>query len=213
MDIEAHTEGVHSRIRGYRVRRTIRTHKITLRNIKRSRVYSLINITGLAIGLASCILIMLWVQVEWRYERFYPQSDSLYRVVQELSFSSGAKYSETTPSALVPALKQGYSDIAESTRFFNTGWSIQYENEVFSEDGSFADSDFLSMFSLEFLAGDPSTALNNPQSIVITDELAAKLFGKSEAIGQILNIDNAVDCRVTEVLDLVLTTGPLQTYK
>jgi putative ABC transport system permease protein len=174
--------------------------KISVRNIKRNRVYSLINITGLAIGLASCILIMLWVQDEWSYDRFYPQSDSLYRVVQELSFSSGTKYTETTPSALVPALKQGYTDIAESTRFFNTGWSIQYKNEVFSEDGSFADSDFLGMFSLEFLAGDPSTALNDAQSIVITNELAAKLFGNTEAVGQILNIDNAVDCIVTGVV-------------
>jgi putative ABC transport system permease protein len=174
--------------------------KIALRNIKRSRVYSLINISGLAVGMTCCILILLWVQDELSYDRFFEHKDQLHRVVQEQQFSNRTEYSSTTPTALSPALKKDFSDIAQTSRFFNTGWSIQYEGQIFSEEGSFADADFLRMFSLDFLKGDPSTALNDPVSIVITDELALKLFGHSDPMGRTLKIDNAVDCEVTGVV-------------
>ncbi|WP_266204652.1 ABC transporter permease [Pontibacter kalidii] len=162
--------------------------KIAVRNLLRNKVYSAINIVGLAIGVASCILIYLFVQDELSYESHFSKSDRIVRLVGEVVFEGHKDEFAVTPPALAPAVSQ-FSDIAALTQFYQAGkQTIWYDNQTFSEeDLIFADSAFFKVFDYNMLAGDPATALNAPRTIVLTEELANKIFGGVEqAMGETL---------------------------
>ena len=170
--------------------------KITLRNIRRQKVFSFINIAGLAIGIASCVLIMLWVQDELSYDRFHENASDLYAA----TFSNG---STVTPTALSSFLKAEYPEVAHTSRFSEYGRNLlKFKNtEIYESGGVMVDPDFLEMFTIPFLSGDPQTALNDPNSIVLSERLAKKLFGTTDPADQILiyNISNSL--KVTGVFE------------
>lgn len=166
----------------------------------RHKGFSLINITGLAIGFASCILILLWVRYETSYDRFYKHSQELFRVVNEQQFTEKTNLSPSIPGPVAEALKTEYPEILRATRFFNTGWSLQIQAEIFSADGSFGDPDFLTMFSLDFIQGDPKTALADPNALIMTEELGRILFGDENPMGKVLKVDNNYDAVVTGII-------------
>ncbi|MBC5992677.1 ABC transporter permease [Pontibacter cellulosilyticus] len=162
--------------------------KIALRNLYRNKVYSAINIVGLAIGVASCMLIFLYVQDELSYESNFSKADRIVRVVGEVSFEGQQDNFAVTPPPLEPALRK-FSGVETVTQFSPTSkQTIWYDNQSFTEDELlFADSAFFTVFNYEFIAGDPATALDGPQKIVLTEELAHKLFGGTEdAMGKVL---------------------------
>ncbi|MBN1273936.1 MAG: ABC transporter permease [Candidatus Aminicenantes bacterium] len=175
--------------------------KTAVRNIFRHKGHSLINIFGLAVGMAGCLLILLWVKDELSYDRFFDHAKSMFRVVQTLEYSGRTEYSVSTPGALGPALKEKFPDVVASSRFFNTGWSIQYGEKIFSPLGSLADPGMLMILSLNFIKGGLEDALDDPLSVALTQETAAKIFGEEEPLGKVLKIDNAVDCTVTGVFE------------
>lgn len=168
--------------------------KIALRNFFRHKGYTFINIAGLAIGIACCILIMFWVLDELSYDRFHKNAEDLYVA----TFSNGSK---VTPTALSGFLKAEYPDIIRTSRYSPQGRDLlKYEDtDIYQEGGIMVDPDFLKMFTVPFLKGNPETALDDPNSILLSEEVAQKLFGTSDPIGQSLIYNTRVDLKVTGV--------------
>jgi putative ABC transport system permease protein len=159
--------------------------KIAVRNIKRHATYSILNISGMAIGMASAILILLWVQDEWSYDRHFENAGELF-LVHENTFIKGkdAVASDVTPSPLAAALKTEYPEITYSSRYLSLPISLPKGDEFILEDCSFVDRDFLKMFNIEFVHGDLKSALSGPHDILITEEMANKYFGNEDPIGK-----------------------------
>ncbi len=162
--------------------------KILFRTIKRSPVYSLLNVAGLAIGMTCVFLILLWVKDEWSYDRHFKNAENLYRVVQNQNYDTDPNPLELTPEPLAPALKKEYPEIIRSSRYSSFEITLQKDNEPFNEVFAFVDPDFLEMFSIQFVQGDIRTALNGPFNIVITEEMAKKYFKGEDPLGKTLTI-------------------------
>lgn len=182
--------------------------KIALRNIFRHKAYSIINISGLAIGMAASILILLWVQNELSYDRFHKHADKIYRItstIGDVTYANGA-----------PGLTQGFQMtmpvIKNSVRFTGPIHSLFSAGErKFEEDKVlFADSTLLEVFSFPLLKGDFKTALQRPDAVLITRDMARKYFGTDDVIGKILRKDNTENLVITGVLANVPTNSNLQ---
>ncbi|MCK4646995.1 MAG: ABC transporter permease [Candidatus Aminicenantes bacterium] len=177
--------------------------KIAFRKIKRQKVFSFINISGLAIGMACCILIFLWVQEELSFDRFHENKDELYRVYTEVQYSDGRiNLFATSYFPLARVLKEECPDVKHAARYASRhGLLIKHGEKQFSDDDSgFADPSFLSMFTFPFVKGDPKTALSNKFSVVITEEMSKKIFGSVDPIGKTLNVNNLCDVQVTGII-------------
>jgi putative ABC transport system permease protein len=159
--------------------------KIAVRNIRRHATYSILNISGMAIGMACAILILLWVQDEWSYDRHFENAGDLYRI-NENKFINGkdAVTSDLTPSPLAAALKTEYPEITSSSRYLSLPISLPKGDEFILEECSFVDKDFLKMFNIRLVNGDLKSALSGPHDILITEEMAHKYFGNEDPIGK-----------------------------
>ncbi|MGB2907436.1 MAG: ABC transporter permease [Candidatus Aminicenantaceae bacterium] len=168
--------------------------KLTLRNFRRHKGYSFINVAGLAMGIACCILILLWVQDELSFDRFHENAENLYAP----TFSNG---STVTPTALSDYLKTEYPEVTHASRFRDIGSNLlKYDDtEINERHGIMVDPDFLEMFTLSFLRGDPETALNAPESILISEGLARRFFSRKDPIGSTLTFNARSKLRVTGV--------------
>ena len=176
---------------------------ITIRNLLRQPVYSLINIIGLAIGMAACMLIVLYIQDELSYDRYHPKADRIYRIVDDIESGGQTIQTAGSPLSWAPALKRDFPDIEQFVRMRGTvsAWLFHreatqfYEKKViWAEDGLF------DLFDIPLVAGDPKTALAEPFTIVISETMAAKYFGGEEAMGQIMGVDNTDEFRVTGIM-------------
>jgi len=177
--------------------------KISLRNIRKYKGYASINIAGLAMGMAVCILIFLWVQDEWSFDRFHKNADVIYRVTQHAYDSSGDYFPvAVTPWPLAEALKKDFPEVVESARLrILTNRLISYNDKKFYEKNFIAvDPSFLKMFSLPLAKGDISTALEEPHTILITEETAVRYFGNEDPMEKVLTYNNEYDFKVTGVL-------------
>ncbi|MFC2155270.1 ABC transporter permease, partial [Acidobacteriota bacterium] len=177
--------------------------KIGIRNILKHKGYSFINIAGLAIGIACCILILFWVRDELSYDRFHQNGDELYRVIGYSQSVSGGLHLPLTPPPLAEALQSEFYEVAAATRMrFLDDQLVIYKNERYMESGILAvDPPFFSMFTFPFIHGKTSTALQNPNSLVITKRIAEKYFGKENPVGKILKVNNSRDFMVTGVIE------------
>jgi predicted permease len=184
--------------------------KIALRNLARQKGYSFINITGLAVGLAVCILILLWVQSEISYDRFHDHYDSIYRVM-----SYGTKYMtegyEGTPEPLGAAVADGVPGIVHAVSFMGTPrMVVKYgDNSYYEKRALLTDPSFFDVFTFPLLKGNPETALSDPFSVVVTEAMAAKYFGAEDPIGEVLDFDG-IEARITAVMQNVPRNSHLQ---
>jgi putative ABC transport system permease protein len=176
--------------------------KIALRVIKRHKGYSFINITGLATGIACCLLILIWIRHELSYDRFHEKGEQIFKVTIESHRSDGRiePFSDTQ-FPLAPALKERYSDIKNSTRIFKAKALIRHGSQAFNEDGfCFTDPSLIEMFTFPLVSGNPETALSKANSIVITEDMAQKYFGNKDPIGKIMSVNVKRDFIVTGVM-------------
>ena len=186
--------------------------KVAFRNIARYKAFSFINITGLAVGMACCILIFLWVEDERSYDQFHEKGENLYIVATHIKYGSRTATSSGTPPALGPALKNEYPEIVDSVRFCNGPHALYftYKDKKLREEVEAVDPSFLRMFSFPMVLGDPETALDDPHAIVMSEEMAAKYFGMDDPLGQTIRVDNTYDFTVTGVLRNVPPNSILQ---
>lgn len=162
--------------------------KIARRTIQKHKTYSAINIVGLAVGMACCLLIFFWVQDELKFDRFHRNADKIYLVLRGDASGSMA----LTSKLLAPALKEELPEVINSAYVMQLPPSfkflIQNGEKGFEENVCLADPDFFKVFSFKLKEGDPATSLSAPNSILIAEKKAKKYFGNEDAIGQPLNI-------------------------
>lgn len=175
--------------------------KIAWRNILRSKGYAFINIGGLGIGIAASILILVWVQFELSVDRFHEQSDRIYAAWRNTE-NQGEIFSwDYTPAPYAPALKEKFPEVEETTRI--TEWDPQLLSvgtNSFYEESSFVDPGFFKIFSFEVLEGDPVSALDDPNSMVLTESVANKLFPDGDAMGKTVTIEKTLDFIVNAII-------------
>ncbi len=165
--------------------------KIAFRNITRRKGYAFINITGLAVGLAGAILMLLWVADEASYDGFHEKADRLYRVTENWVMDGDASVSGMVSAPLIPALVEEVPEIARAARAMVSGEEIikrgdaTYSNDIVA----LADPDFFEMFTFPLVEGDPALALSETYSVVVSKTVAKKYFGDEDPIGQTLSID------------------------
>ncbi|MFC2168263.1 ABC transporter permease [Acidobacteriota bacterium] len=177
--------------------------KITFRNILRHKLYSAINIIGLSVGMFCFLLIFLWVNYEKSYDRYHDNSKDLYQVVYEYHGSEGdVRLTWSHASALGEVLKNDYPEIKNSTRSLDSRvMTLGTEDITFLEKVNFVDPSFLEMFSIRFIEGDPKNALSQPNSILLTESVAAKHFVVGEAVGKKITLAGSTDLLVTGVIE------------
>jgi putative ABC transport system permease protein len=186
--------------------------KIALRNLQRHKMYSSLNIIGLAVGITCSLLISLWVLDELSYDKFHTHADRLYRVEFDQNYSGQLYHVNVSPHPMAPALVEEIPEVEDATRVNPMGeLLIKHAEMTFFEDSVMAvDPSFLEMFSYPLHQGDVRTALANPNSIILTEDRAKTYFGHGEAIGKTLNINNSMDFTVTGVMKNIPKTGYLQ---
>jgi putative ABC transport system permease protein len=165
--------------------------KIALRNLTRNKVFSFINIAGLSVGLASCMLILLFSKDERSYDRFHKNAANIYRITVDETMPEGEviKYG-ITGMMPGPSFKRELPEISNFTRIQGEFFNIKQGTDVFAQEAHKVDSSFFAIFpDFEFVEGSAQMALKDPQSIVISEEVAAKYFGKKSALGKTLSID------------------------
>jgi len=177
--------------------------KTAFRNILKHKGYSLINITGLAIGVMAFILIMLYVRDELSYDRYFPKANQIYRVATRGVMQGSEFNMAVSPAPVGAAFVNEIPGVLHSTRVRNFGFPvIRYDDKVFSEELWFtADSSFFEVFGIELIKGNAKTALTEPNTVVITSSTAERYFGSEEPMGKIFTSDQQRDYVVTGLVE------------
>ena len=182
--------------------------KTALRNLYKQRFYAALNILGLALGLACCLMILLYVQDELSFDRFHDKSDRIYRLNEYIEDDEVGERSASMPFPVARALETDYpQEVVETVRFFNyqaptlTLSRTDDPNRKFNEPNVFfADSGLFNMFDYQLLEGDPERVLQEPNNILLTEEMAAKYFPSGEALGKTLRFQGQADLKVAGIL-------------
>lgn len=176
--------------------------KIAWRNLLKYKGYSFINVLGLAVGVAACVLIFRYVSHELSYDKFHDNSDRIYRV----TYDTPKRHVAVTPSVASPMLQRTFPEVQAGVRIFAAGLFspvvLQHGKNVFEESSfAYADSSFFDVFSFKVLAGDSKKALTRPNTMVISSDLARKYFGSENPVGRTLLLNNEQEYEVTAVIE------------
>lgn len=185
---------------------------VAFRNFKNNKLFSFINIFGLAVGLTCCILITLYIRHELSYDKYHVNIDRLYQLGTIWNNEDGEHYSTTNSSPIAPALKNVFPEVKQFTRMLRlfqddkTLFRVEegnHQKSIFEAGGYMADSTFFQLFSYDFIEGNANSSLMEPNSIVLNEEIARKLFGKQPALNKIIHVGSTtagdLDFRVTGV--------------
>ncbi|MFD1144343.1 ABC transporter permease [Larkinella insperata] len=178
--------------------------KIAWRNLVRNRAFSAINIVGLALGLATCLLISLFVLDEVSFDRFHEKSDRIVRVVFRGTVQGGKMNEAHVMPPVAHTLRADYPEVQEATRLRQGGMpQFLVGDKLFNEESmAFADSNFFQVFSFPLVQGNPKTALSQPNTVVLTQSTAIKLFGRADALGKTIRVKGSnTPLTVTGVMD------------
>ncbi|MEQ8469601.1 MAG: ABC transporter permease [Marinoscillum sp.] len=175
--------------------------KVALRTIRRNKVYSIINIMGLAIGLACAILILLWVQDELNYNSYHRNINDIYGVMENQNYEDRIGTTFSTPGPLGPYLKTTYPEVEHSSRLtWESENLFSVNDQSFYEMGRYVDEDFFSIFTFEFLHGNAEDPFTTKTSLVLTEKLAQKYFPDEDPIGKTIKLNNDELFTVTGVV-------------
>lgn len=175
--------------------------KVAFRNLTRNSIYSIINVAGLAVGIASSILILLWVADEYSYDQFHANYKNIYKLYQTQEWNGHIGTGNSMPYKLKEVLLQKSSKIKSVVM---TNWGegnlLQVGENRLNKYGLSASEDFFNIFSYEMIAGDPATALNEPTKIVITESTAKSFFKDGNALNQTIKVDNHDELKVSGII-------------
>lgn len=172
---------------------------IGLRNIRRHKGYSFINISGLAIGITVCLLLFLWIQDELYYDRYHENANQIYRVVSRYESDGRINQFVMTPAPLAPALLSEFPEIEKAVRFYENVYKVGIEKNIFYEKIFFADPEIFDVFTFPLARGDLKNALNEPYTIIISEDIRNKYFGKHDPIGKVLVLHEDRDYKIAGV--------------
>ena len=176
--------------------------KIALRNIIRNKAFSFINIIGLSIGLACCMLILLFTKDELSFDQFHEKKENIYQLTCKIIEKNGQATNYGIASMIQgPAFKQEIPEIEACVRVNKRDYIVKKGNETFYEYASWVDDNFFSVFSFPLIKGNPKTVLKELNSAVITEEIAEKYFGKADPIGKTLELE------INDKFELFVVTG------
>jgi len=185
--------------------------KIGWRNLINHKGYSLINISGLAMGMAFAMVIGLWIQQELSFDNFHLNADRLALVQKNTFFNNERNTQESTPYPLCDELKNNYPEVKRAAKIsFQNDFGLLAGDNTINKSGRFVDPDFLEMFSFPLVKGNIKTALQDPNSIVLTESLAAALFPDTDPMGKTVKVDNRFDLQVTGIIKDVPHNSTLQ---
>ncbi|UBM57291.1 ABC transporter permease [Marinilongibacter aquaticus] len=174
--------------------------KIAWRNLIKGKSFSVLNIAGLAIGMASAILIFLWIENEVSIDRHYPKGERIYQMYNRDKFGGELWVWNSTPKIMAPTLRKDYPEIEDAVRLSGTNFLFTVGDKKLNESGAFVDPSFFTVFDIAMLQGNDSTALNHTYNIALTEEFAQRLFGTKNALGQTVKIDSMDIFTVSAVL-------------
>jgi putative ABC transport system permease protein len=178
--------------------------KIAVRNLVRNKSFTLINMLGLAIGLSASILILIYIDHELSFDRFYQDDQQIYRIAVNGRMSGDFFNAAVSPSPLAPALENEFPEVENAVRLRNISQEslLSFNNKkIYQSDLMLADTGFFEIFNLEFKYGEPREVLQRPMSIVLTSSLAEKLFGRDNPVGMVIKFNNEFQLKVTAVIE------------
>lgn len=175
--------------------------KIALRSIWKDKFFSFLNISGLAIGIACCLLIVTYVSYELSFDKHFKNSENIYRVIIDGSFNGRDFTGSQSPAPAGAAFRDLIPGVNERARLRNSGnWIVKYEDKVFNEDNViYADETFFDVFQIEVLNGNPKEVLSRKNHLALSESIARKYFGNEDPIGKTLRLDNDADWVVSGV--------------
>ena len=183
----------------------LRTYiKIAWRQLQKNKLFGLVNIAGLAIGLTVSLMLFLYVRHETSFDRYHSKATAIYRVVLNAHIGESTERWAGCPNIAGPIFKKEISGVEEQARWlrhnFGQSANVSYGDKKFFEKNLYwADSSFTTLFDIPFVYGNPHDALNKPGAIIISESIAQKYFGKDNPLGKVLRIDNRTDCAITGV--------------
>jgi putative ABC transport system permease protein len=177
--------------------------KTALRNLRKNKAFSFINIIGLTVGLTCCLLMVLYIRHELSYDDFQKNGDRMARVIMEYSEGGSVMKGNFTSTKVAPAFKRNFPEIEQAIRMYKSTRVVHYEDKLFDEKSfMFADSTFFDMFSFKLLKGNPQYALSGPIVVVFTQSAAKKYFGNEDPIGKIIKVGSTeTPYQVTGVIE------------
>ena len=174
---------------------------IAWRNLIRKKSFSVINIAGLAVGMAATILISLWIQHELTFDRFYQNQERIYQAWNRYDNDGNLNSWPNTPKPMAVAIKADYPEVEAAVRVeFVPPILITSGDTKLSARGNIVDSNFLQVFSFQLLKGNPAAVLNDAYSILLTERLAKRLFGERDPMGKVIRVDNRDNFTITGIL-------------
>ncbi len=179
--------------------------KVVTRNIRLNPGYSLMNILGLAIGMAVCIAIFLWVQDEITFDKFHKNAGRIYRVVSKID----DQWITSSPWAISEVLKKDFQEISGATRYTEYNRLVRYKDVQAEGRCALVDRDFFDVFTFPFAEGDAQSAFPVVHSTVVTEEAAVKYFGSDDPVGKIIKVNNQFDLTITGVIKKVPANSSL----
>jgi putative ABC transport system permease protein len=188
---------------------------IGFRNLRKHFSFSIINIVGLGLGLATCLLLVTWILNELSFDRFHAHSNRIYRAGLDYSFGGQASKNSVSPTALLPEAQKNFAEIESGVRVYNPSFYnpfiVRQSTRLFEEKRFYyADSTFFKIFSFKLISGTPEHALVQPNSVVLTQRMARKYFGDQDPMGKSLRINDGTDYTVTGVMEDVPNNSFLQ---
>ncbi|HSZ85625.1 MAG TPA: ABC transporter permease [Puia sp.] len=176
--------------------------KVAIRNLWKNKAFSAINIIGLSAGIAVCLLIVLYVVDELSYDKYVPNADRIYRLEADLYFNGTSYYAADSPDPLGPTLVRESPQVEQMVRlYYQNDILVKKDNQNIQDHNAvIADSTFFKVFAIPVIAGNTATALNEPNSIVVSETTAKKYFNSTDVVGKTLYIDNNTYCKITAVI-------------
>jgi predicted permease len=187
------------------------TIKVAFRKMRRQKGYTFINIAGLALGMACCLLIMFWVRDELSFDRFHAGADRIYRINKQYPLGDKIQTNNATPFPLAAAVKSAYAEIEEATAYWRMSAVVRYQDKIFTERAiCLADSAFFKIFPFPFRKSGAGTAWGRPDAVVITERTAARYFSDQDPIGKALTVDGTRIFTVSGVIENIPSNSRFQ---
>ncbi len=176
--------------------------KVAYRSMMRHKFYSFLNLSGLAVSIAACILIAVYVKHEISYDNYHQDSDRIYRIASHLKFGNNEFRFPASPAPMAGTLKKDYPEVIESARVRGDFQAlIERDNQFFNQEHiTYADQGIFNILTLDLIQGDKQHLLDEPNTAVLTETVARKIFGDTNPIGEVIRLSNALDLKVTGVV-------------